>query len=200
MSAVSLIFSHQSPPTLTCLLWESFFDSYRGNVKLCGSGIGIGMCESTQHVLNFLDLWHKKGPKLQSQAFFLKISLWLLFWAHFEASGDRKEQRDGANLQQLFLAVFTITGGKKKKNKKVGKLAAANGHTATYIHTGCFDRIGTRPPWIGTRGWFLTLNNGNNAYFCSVLDPFGPFRANPWPTPSAEPKQEPETPKFRSFR
>ena len=44
-------------------------------------------------------------------------------------------------------------------------------------HTGCFDGIGTRPPWIGTRGWFLTPNNGNNAYFCvfwTLLAHFGP--------------------------
>ena len=50
-------------------------------------------------------------------------------------------------------------------------------------HMFLSDRIGTRPPWIGTRGWYLTPNNGKNAYFCSVSDPFGPFRANPRPTP-----------------
>ena len=66
--------------------------------------------------------------------------------------------------------------------------------------TGCPDRIGTRPPSIGTRGWFLTPNNGKNACFCSALDPFGPFRANPRPTPSSEPKKEPKTPKFRVSR
>ena len=56
-------------------------------------------------------------------------------------------------------------------------------HVCVYIYicmyVGCSDRIGTRPPRIGTRGSCLNPNNGKNDYFCSVLDHVDPFRANP---------------------
>ena len=44
------------------------------------------------------------------------------------------------------------------------------------VCTGCFGRIGIRPPRIGTRGSCLTPNNGKNDYFQNtMLTHFGPI-------------------------
>ena len=47
------------------------------------------------------------------------------------------------------------------------------------LFSGCCVRIGAGPLRIGTRGSFLTPQNGKDAYFCSVLDHVGSIPGRP---------------------
>ena len=62
ISAVSLTFFSPKPTKFNISPVRIIFDSHRGNVKLCGCGLGIGMCESTRYVL-ILIFVTKKRPQ-----------------------------------------------------------------------------------------------------------------------------------------
>ena len=87
----------------------------------------------------FLVVNSKKGPKIAVPGLFFwksrsDCSLELIL----RLRGQKRMQRDGANLQHLFLAIFYYKTG--EKTKKMAFFAAANGPKAIYIYFWHFPK------------------------------------------------------------
>ena len=111
---------------------------------------------SRPDLFQFLMFVTKKRPQIAVPGLFFSNSRSGRCFEHILRLGVmEREQRDGANLQHLFLAIFNYKTG---ENWKIGVFCGGkwphgqpHGHIYIYIYTGCFLGLGTREPKLGTR-------------------------------------------------